>query len=129
MKNNKSLKQVKKLLKGTQITLEKGLRKRLTVYDNIKDEKDRKKAKSTFLLSYKSIFNDSINTVIAEVCRNKRLAAKVDKSGLTNFGIARKSGLAEEDIKAAIDGIITIKDEHKEKIAKVLGCKRKELFD
>lgn len=129
MKNNKSLEQVKKLLKGTQITLENGLRKRLDVYDNIKDEKDRKKAKSTFLLSYKSIFNDSMNAVIAEVCRNNRLAAEIEKSGLTNFGIARKSRLAEEDIKAAIDGIIQIKNEHKDKIAKALNCKVGDIFD
>jgi hypothetical protein len=76
--NPTSIEKVKKLLKNSQETIETGLRKQLIVYDKIDDNKKRKEAKSAFILAYKSIFNDSINVVIAEVCQNKRLIAKMN---------------------------------------------------
>jgi hypothetical protein len=127
--NPTSIEKVKKLLKNSQETIETGLRKQLIVYDKIDDNKKRKEAKSAFILAYKSIFNDSINVVIAEVCQNKRLIAKMKEKTMTAFGIARKIGLIEQDIQSAIDGINNVSDEKKEKIAKALGCKIEEIFD
>lgn len=125
----KSIEKIKKLLKNSQKTIEDGLRKQLIVYDRIDDNRKRKEAKAAFILAYKSIFNDSVNKIIAEVCRNKRLIAKMKEKGIPVFGIAKKSGLSEQDIQSAIDGINIVSDEKKERIAKSLGCKVEEIFD
>lgn len=127
--NPTSIDRVKKLLKDSQKTIEAGLRKQLLVYDKIKDNKQRKKSKSTFLLAFRSIFNDSINEVIAEVCRDKRLAAKIEESGKDLFGVARKSGLSEEDVQSAIDEINIVSEDVKGRIAKALQCEIVDIFD
>lgn len=127
--NPTSIEKVKKLLKNSQGMIECSLRKQLIVYDKIDNNKKRKEAKSAFLLAYKSIFNDSVNKVIAEVCRNNRLITKMEVRGMPVFGIARKSGLSEQDIQSAMKGINIVSDEKKGEIAKALGCKVEEIFD
>lgn len=127
--NPTSIKRVKKLLKNSQETIENGLRKQLIVYDKIDNDKKRKEAKSAFLLAYKSIFNDSLNVVIAEVRQNKRLIAKMKDEEASVYWIARETGLWEDDIQVAINGINISSNEKKEKIAKALGCKVEEVFD
>lgn len=127
--NPTNIEKVKKILKNSQETIENSLRKQLIIYDKIDNNKKRKEAKSAFLLAYKSIFNDSVNVIIAEVCRNRRLITKMEAKGMPVFGIARKSGLSEQDIQSAMKGINIVSDEKKGKIAKALGCKVEEIFD
>lgn len=127
--NPTSIDKIKNLLKNCQKTIEDGLQKQLIVYDKMDNDKKRKEAKSAFLLAYKSILNDSVNAVIAEVCRNRKLVVMMEKTSIGILGLARKCGLSEQDILSAIDGINKVSDEKKEKIAKALECKVLEIFD
>lgn len=129
MKDNKSIKKVKKLLKNAQVTIECGLKKQLTVYDKIDNVKERKKSKETFLVAYRSIFNDSINAVIKDVMMNKKFIVKMKELELSVFKIAVRSATHKDLIQAAIDGYAETPDDVKEKIAKVLKCKIEDIFD
>lgn len=129
MKESKSLKQIKKLIKSTQAKLEAGIRKQLTQYDKIKDEKERKKAKQTFLLTYQAVFNDSCRAVLREFCFNKRLEAMMKKSKKTIARLSDETNISVTMLTAAIEGTIEVKDEWQCKIAQVLNCKVDEIFD
>ena len=129
MKKNKSLEEVKKLLKSTQSALEKGLKKQLVRYDDIKDEKKRKKAKQTFLLAYQAVFNDSIRAVLKEFCFNKTLSGKIKQSRKSLTVISDETGISVTMLTAAIDGVIDVPEEWQNKIAKSLGCKNEEIFN
>lgn len=129
MKKNTSLEKVKKLLKSTQSVLEKGLKKQLVRYDDIKDEKERKKAKQTFLLAYQAVFNDSARAVLKEFCFNERLSEKIKQSGKYLATISDETGISFTMLTAAIDGVIDVNEEWQKKIAKSLNCKIGEIFD
>lgn len=129
MKKNKSLEEVKKLLKSTQSALETGLRKQLVRYDDIEDEKRRKKVKQTFLLAYQAVFNDSTRAVLKEFCFNHKLYLKINKSKKTITAISDETGISVTMLVAATDGVIEVNEEWQGKIAKALGCKIKDIFD
>lgn len=129
MKKNKSLDKIKKLLKTTQSTIENGLRKQLDIYDKIEDEKEKKKAKQTFLLAYQSIFNDSVRAVLKEFCFNGRLSTKIKQSGKSYAVLSDETGISVTMLTAAIDGVIEVNEDWKVKIAKALKCKVEDIFD